>query len=45
MELHARILIVEDEPEIRRFVRMTLESEAHEVARLPGMLMLPLRAG
>ena len=31
MELHARILIVEDEPEIRRFVRMTLESEAHEV--------------
>ena len=26
-----RILIVEDEPEIRRFVRMTLESEAHEV--------------
>jgi two-component system KDP operon response regulator KdpE len=31
MELRAVILIVEDEPEIRRFVRMTLESEAHEV--------------
>ncbi len=31
MELRAVILIVEDEPEIRRFVRMALESEAHEV--------------
>jgi two-component system KDP operon response regulator KdpE len=27
----ARILIVEDEADIRRFVRMTLESEGHEV--------------
>jgi two-component system KDP operon response regulator KdpE len=31
MELRAVILIVEDEPEIRRFVRMALESESHEV--------------
>ena len=31
MELRARILVVEDEPDIRRFVRMTLESERHEV--------------
>ena len=31
MELRARILVVEDEPDIRRFVRMTLQSEGHEV--------------
>ncbi|NUZ07930.1 response regulator [Piscinibacter koreensis] len=31
MELRARILVVEDEPQIRRFVRMTLESEGHDV--------------
>jgi two-component system, OmpR family, KDP operon response regulator KdpE len=31
MELRARILVVEDEPDIRRFVRLTLESEGHEV--------------
>lgn len=31
MELRARILVVEDEPDIRRFVRMALESEGHEV--------------
>ena len=31
MELRAVILVVEDEPEIRRFVRMALESEGHEV--------------
>ena len=30
-DLHARILVVEDEADIRRFVRMTLESEGHEV--------------
>jgi len=28
---HARILIVEDEADIRRFVRLTLQSEGHEV--------------
>ena len=31
MELRARILLVEDEPDIRRFARMALESEGHEV--------------
>ena len=31
MELRARMLVVEDEPDIRRFVRMTLESQGHEV--------------
>jgi two-component system KDP operon response regulator KdpE len=30
-EPHARILIVEDEADIRRFVRLTLEAEGHEV--------------
>ncbi len=31
MELRARILVVEDEPDIRRFVRLALQSEDHEV--------------
>ncbi len=31
MELRARILVVEDEPDIRRFLRLTLQSEGHEV--------------
>ena len=31
MEQRARMLVVEDEPDIRRFVRMTLESQGHEV--------------
>jgi two-component system KDP operon response regulator KdpE len=35
MELRARILVVEDEPDIRRFVRMSLESEGHEVFEAP----------
>lgn len=37
MELRARILVVEDEPDIRRFVRMTLESEGHEVFEAPTL--------
>ena len=36
-ELRARILIVEDEADIRRFVRMTLESEGHEVHEADGL--------
>lgn len=36
-ELRSRILIVEDEPEIRRFVRLTLESEGHEVHEAPTL--------
>jgi two-component system KDP operon response regulator KdpE len=35
-EHRARILVVEDEPEIRRFVRLTLESEGHEVQEAAG---------
>jgi two-component system KDP operon response regulator KdpE len=35
-EHRARILVVEDEPEIRRFVRLTLESEGHEVQEATG---------
>jgi two-component system KDP operon response regulator KdpE len=31
MELRARVLVVEDEPDIRRFVRLTLQTEGHEV--------------
>ncbi|MCA0240906.1 MAG: response regulator [Proteobacteria bacterium] len=31
MELRARILVVEDEPDIRRFLRLALASEGHEV--------------
>lgn len=37
MELRARILVVEDEPDIRRFVRMTLESQGHEVHEAPTL--------
>ena len=31
-EIRHKVLIVEDEAEIRRFVRMALEAEGHEVA-------------
>jgi two-component system KDP operon response regulator KdpE len=31
MELRARILVVEDEPDIRRFLRLALATEGHEV--------------
>jgi two-component system KDP operon response regulator KdpE len=30
-DVHARILVVEDEADIRRFVRLTLEADGHEV--------------
>lgn len=30
-DFHARVLIVEDENDIRRFVRLTMEAEGHEV--------------
>jgi two-component system, OmpR family, KDP operon response regulator KdpE len=30
-ELHARVLVVEDEADIRRFARLALEAEGHEV--------------
>jgi two-component system KDP operon response regulator KdpE len=45
MELRARILVVEDEPDIRRFVRMTLESEGHEVHEAPTLQRGLIEAG
>jgi len=36
-EIRARILIVEDEADIRRFVRMALESEGHETFDADGV--------
>ncbi len=45
MELRARILVVEDEPDIRRFVRLTLESEGHEVFEAPSLQRGLIEAG
>ena len=45
MELRARILVVEDEPDIRRFVRMTLESQGHEVHEAPTLQRGLIEAG
>lgn len=45
MELRARILVVEDVPDIRRFVRMTLESEGHEVFEAPTLERGLIEAG
>jgi two-component system, OmpR family, KDP operon response regulator KdpE len=45
MELRARILVVEDEPDIRRFVRLTLESEGHEVHEAPTLQRGLIEAG
>lgn len=45
MELRARILVVEDEPDIRRFVRMTLESEGHEVFEAASLQRGLIEAG
>lgn len=45
MELRARILVVEDEPDIRRFVRLTLESEGHEVFEAPTLQRGLIEAG
>jgi two-component system, OmpR family, KDP operon response regulator KdpE len=36
-ELRVRVLVIEDEPEIRRFVRLALESEGHEVHEAPTL--------
>jgi two-component system, OmpR family, KDP operon response regulator KdpE len=35
--LHSRVLVVEDEADIRRFVRMALEGEGHEVFEADGL--------
>ena len=45
MDLRARILVVEDEPDIRRFVRLTLESEGHEVFEAPTLQRGLIEAG
>jgi len=44
-ELRARVLIVEDEAEIRRFVRLALESEGHEVHEADGCRRGLIEAG
>ena len=36
-DTRGRILVVEDEPEIRRFVRLTLEAEGYEVLEADGV--------
>jgi two-component system KDP operon response regulator KdpE len=45
MDLRARIVVVEDEPDIRRFVRLTLESEGHQVFEAPGLQRGLIEAG
>ena len=45
MDWRARILVVEDEPDIRRFVRLTLESEGHEVFEAPTLQRGLIEAG
>jgi len=45
MELRTRILVIEDEPDIRRFVRMTLESEGHEVHEAGTLQRALIEAG
>lgn len=45
MELRARIPVVEDEPDILRFVRLTLESAGHEVFEAPTLQRGLIEAG
>jgi two-component system KDP operon response regulator KdpE len=44
-EARTRVLIVEDEAQIRRFVRMTLEAEGHEVHEADGLKRGLIEAG
>jgi two-component system KDP operon response regulator KdpE len=44
-ERRARVLVVEDEADIRRFVRMALESAGHEVFEADGMARGLIEAG
>lgn len=44
-EVRARVLIVEDEADIRRFVRMALESEGHETFEADGVKRGLIEAG
>lgn len=45
MESRARILLVEDEPDIRRFVRMTLQTQGHEVFESVSLARALIDAG
>jgi two-component system KDP operon response regulator KdpE len=45
MELRSRIVVVEDEPDIRRFVRMALQSEHHEVFEAQNLQRGLIEAG
>jgi two-component system, OmpR family, KDP operon response regulator KdpE len=45
MDLRARILVIEDEPDIRRFVRMALASEQHEVFEAESLQRGLIEAG
>ena len=44
-EPHSRILIVEDEATIRRFVRLALESAGHEIHEAEGVRRGLIEAG
>src|SRR6185369_9532468 len=44
-ELRARILVVEDDLDIRRFIRMALESEGHEAFEADGVRRGLIEAG
>lgn len=44
-EIRARVLILEDEADIRRFVRMALESEGHEAFEADGVKRGLIEAG
>ncbi|MEF7615861.1 two-component system response regulator KdpE [Aquincola sp. MAHUQ-54] len=44
-ELRARVLVVEDEADIRRFVRMALEAEGHEAFEADGVRRALIDAG
>ena len=44
-EPHARVLVVEDEADIRRFVRLALEAEGHEVFEADGVQRALIEAG
>jgi two-component system, OmpR family, KDP operon response regulator KdpE len=45
MDTHAHILIVEDEPDIRRFVRLALQAEGHDVYEAANLQRGLIEAG
>lgn len=44
-DLHAKILVVEDDAGIRRFIRLTLESEGYEVFEVDSAMRAHIEAG